>query len=417
MKTLQLPLEIWGIVCEQLADEHFRQPGNPTSMSTDNPAGRRETLLALCLVSKGVAQMAQRVLFRTYDFGEGLNDGKKHLRFLRSLLDNARLAAAVRVVMLDHWICDIEPHRDELVAVYGRVAARLGFDAAAFPVALDFEENEHGLATRVPAIMQLLLPLLPNLRYLSVTTRHEEDALKLLSDLREAGVLQPFASVERLTLRHGDTEMGFALLDCAPLLTLTPNATTLHLMQCRGVGGSEDGDGGSTDTDSEDQKAAVLTNALRRCMPARIKTLDLDYCNLEHRDLRALLASCPRLERFSYYSGGAIVDEANREVGNRQLVASLAPAKATLRRVELNFEHSCREMSDDDDDDEDGYDDDEDGDGYGLTQASFAEFPVLSRVMYSGKVIFSNRARPSGIDNESEDEDDNNGDGEDSDEE
>ncbi|KAK7954312.1 hypothetical protein PG988_015006 [Apiospora saccharicola] len=404
MKTLQLPLEIWGIVCEQLADENYRQPGNPTSMLMDNPASRRDTLLALCRVSKGVAQVAQPVLFRTYDFGEGMNNGKKHLRFLRNILDNPRLAAAVRIVMLDHWVCDIEPHKDELVEVYGRIAARLGFDAGAFAVELDFEENEHGLPTRVPAIIQLLPALLPNLRYLSVTTRHEDDALELLGDLRKAGVLKPFASLEHLTLRHGDTEMGFTLLDCGPLLALTPNVTTLHLMQCRGV--SSD-DGGA---DSEEQKAVVLTNALQRCMPTGLKTLDLDCCNLEHRDLRALLANCPHLERFHYYSGGSIVDDANREVSNRQLVASLAPAKATLRRVELNFEHSYRELDDDDDDDgEDNEDADE------LTQASFAEFPVLKRATYSGRVIFSSKARPSGFGDESAEEDGNDDDGEDDD--
>ncbi|KAK8135967.1 hypothetical protein PG984_003907 [Apiospora sp. TS-2023a] len=392
MKTVQLPLEIWGIVCEQLADENYRQHGNPTSMLMDNLSGSRDTLLALCRVSKGVAQVAQPVLFRTYDFGEGMNDAKKHLRFLRSILDNVRLAAAVRVVMLDHWVCDIEPHKDELVEVYGRIAARLGFDADAFPVELDFEENEHGLPTRVPAIIQLLPPLLPNLRYLSVTTRHEDDALELLSDLRKAGVLKPFISMKHLTLRHGDTEMGFTLLDCGPLLALTPKVTTLHLMQCRGV--SSD-DGGA---DSEEQKAVALTNALQRYMPAGIKVLDLDYCNLEQRDLRALLANCSHLERFTYFSGGSIVDDANREVSNRQLVTSLAPAKATLRRVELDFEHSYREL-DDDDDDEDNEDADE------LTQASFAEFPVLKRATYSGRVIFSSKARPSHIGDKGEEED------------
>ena len=380
-------------MCEQLADENFRQPGNPTSMLMDNPAGRRETLLDLCRVSKGVARVAQPVLFRTYDFGEGLNDGKKHLRFLRSVLDNPRLAAAVRVVMFDHWISDIEPHKDELVELYGRVAARLGFDADAFPVELDFDEDEYGVLTRVPGIMQLLLPLLPNLRCLSVTTRHEEHALELLRDLREASVLKPFAAVEHLTLCHGDTADGFIMLDCAPLLALTPNVTTLNLHRCCAAGPTDGG------TDSEEQKAVVLTNVLQRCMPAGITTLNLDHCNFEHPDLRALLASCPHLERFHYYSGGAIVDTENHEVNNRQLIASLAPAKATLRRIELDFEHSFRFAGAFDglyNEGEEDRDDDE------LTQASFAGFPSLETAIYSGKVIFSSKARPSDVGGEGE---------------
>lgn len=300
MTTLRLPLEIWGIVCELM----------------DSPAFSRDTLLALCKVSKGVAQVAQPVLYRTYDFGEGLDDGKKHLRFLRSILNNTRLAAAVRVVMLDHWVSDIEPHKDKLVEVYGRIAARLGFNTEVFPVGLGFEETEHGLPVRMPAIIQLLLPLLPNLRCLSVTTRHEDHALELLGNLHAVGILEPFASVERLSLSHGDTEMGFTLLDCGPLLALTPNVTTLHLMQCCGVSSDNGG------ADNEAQKAAVLTNALQRCMPAGIKTLNLNYCNFEHRDLRALLASCPRLERFRYISGG---DVATRRTARLATTNSSSP--------------------------------------------------------------------------------------------
>ncbi|KAK8058488.1 hypothetical protein PG994_008936 [Apiospora phragmitis] len=376
--TPPLPLKIWGVVCEQLADENFRKPGDPTGMLTRNPADGRRTLLALCEVSRGIAQVAQPVLFRTYDFDDGRNDGKRHLRFLRSILDNQRLASYVQAVILAHWINEIDA--DELAEVYSRIAARLGFDTGEHG-----PEDGIGIPERIPAILLLLLPLLPNLKCLAVTTRHEEHALELLGRLHQAGVIEPFASVVHLGLRHGDTEMGFDLLANSPLLALTPNATTLRLNQCRGVSSHE----------GDDDDGKVAQDMLQRCMPRGIKNLDLDYCNLEHLDVKALLACCPLLERFRYWSGGACVHEANREVRNRQLVASLAPAKATLRRVELDFGMSDREPddSDDDGDDDEDEDEDEEVDKDELTQESFADFPVLERVVYEGRVIFRIQSR------------------------
>ncbi|KAK8065869.1 hypothetical protein PG997_012616 [Apiospora hydei] len=357
-----------------LADENFREPGDPTGTLVGNNAAARQTLLTLCEVAKGIARVAQPVLFRTYDFGEGRNDGKKHVRFLRSILDNPRLAASARAVMLDHWVHDID--KDEQVEMYGRIADRLGFDTGAFPLDELEEDGPHGLPQRVPTIILLLLPLLPNLQYLTVTTRHEEHALEILARLHRAGAIQPFASVAQLGLCHSDTELGFDLLTNAPLLALTPNVTTMRLMQCRGVGSDE--------ADNDDDKGqATAQRKLQRCMPRGVRNLSLDYCNLEHPDLRALLACCPRLERFAYSSGGSIVDDANREVSNRRLVAALAPAKATLQRVELDFANAWREPDDDDDDGDD--DDDQDDDQDELTEESFAEFPVLEKVTYGEK--------------------------------
>ncbi|KAK7967196.1 F-box-like domain-containing protein [Apiospora aurea] len=378
--TPRLPLEIWGVVCEQLADENFREPGEPTGVLVGNNAAARQTLLTLCEVSKGLARVAQPVLFRTYDFGEGRNDGKKHVRFLRSILDNPRLAASVRAVMLDHWVHDLD--KDEQAAMYGRIADRLGFDTGAFPLDELEEDGPHGLPQRVPTIILLLLPLLPNLTHLTVTTRHEEHALEILDRLHRTGAIQPFASVVQLGLSHGDTELGFDMLTNAPLLALTPNVTTMRLVQCRGVGSDE----------ADDESQAAAQRKLQQCMPRGVRNLSLDYCNLEHADLRALLAYCPRLERFSYSSGGALVDDASREVSNRRLVVALAPAKATLRRVELDFTNANREPDDDDDDDDQDDDQDE------LTQESFADFPVLQKVTYGGEVIFRSQRRLGGDD-------------------
>lgn len=70
--------------------------------------------------------------------------------------------------------------------------------------------------------------------------------------------------------------------------------------------------------------------------------------------------------------------------------------------MELDFENSYSELDDDDDDEEDGDDGDE------LTQASFADFPVLKRATYSGEVVFSNKPRLSDIgggEEEKEDDD------------
>ncbi|KAK8035231.1 hypothetical protein PG993_010226 [Apiospora rasikravindrae] len=373
--TSRLPLEIWGLVCEQLADENFREPGDPTSTLVGNNAEARRALRALCEVSRGIAHVAQPALFRTYDFGEGLNDGKKHVRFLRSVLDNARLAASVRAVVLDHWIHEIDA--DEQAEMYGRLADRLGFDTAVYPLGELERVGEHGLPQRVPTVILLLLPLLPNLQYLTMTTRHEEHALEFLGRLHRAGTIRPFASVVQLGLCHGDTEMGFDVLTNGPLLALTPNVTTMRLTQCRGVG-----------SDEADDNGQAMQRKLQQCMPPGVRNLSLDYCNLEHPDLRALLACCPRLERFSYSSGGCSVDEANREVSNRRLVAALAPAKATLRRVALDFDYASRELDEDDDDEDDEDEDGDDANKDELTHESFADFPVLEKVTYGGEVIF-----------------------------
>ncbi|KAK8004212.1 acyl-CoA N-acyltransferase [Apiospora arundinis] len=320
MAPAQLTLEIWGVLLSS-----------------------RETLKTLCKVSKGIAQVAQSVLFRWYNMTM-FNGGKRHLLFLRSILDSPRLAASVREVEIEDNIEVLD--EEERTRIYGRIADRLGFDTNTFPLATQQEEaDEREVSQTTPAIILLLLPLLPNLTYLTITGRHEDRSYDVLSRLHQVGHIKPLASVTQLGLHYNDTEMGFDLYLDSPILALTPNATTLNLSMCCGVG--VDGEFIDGNNDDEDEEGA------------------------------ALLACCPRLERFSYYSGGAVVSEANEEVDGHQVVAALAAsARATLKMVALDFQYSMHEYDDEDEKEE-------------IAQDSFAGFTVLEKAIVDERIIVS----------------------------
>ncbi|KAK8032287.1 hypothetical protein PG990_002021 [Apiospora arundinis] len=372
MAPAQLTLEIWGVVCDQLSKENFRPPGSSeVKCDIRKLLSSRETLKTLCKVSKGIAQVAQSVLFRWYNMTM-FNGGKRHLLFLRSILDSPRLAASVREVEIEDNIEALD--EEERTRIYGRIADRLGFDTNTFPLATQQEEaDEREVSDTTPAIILLLLPLLPNLTYLTITGRHEDRSYDVLSRLHQAGHIKPLASVTQLGLHYNDTEMGFDLYLDSPILALTPNATTLNLSMCCGVG--VDGEFIDGNNDDEDEEGAVPLQ--QSCIPPSLRHLHLDYCNLGHRHLKALLACCPRLERFSYYSGGAVVSEANEEVDGHQVVAALAAsARATLKMVALDFQYSVHEYDDEDEKEE-------------IAQDSFAGFTVLEKAIVDERIIVS----------------------------
>lgn len=363
------PLEIWMIICEKLADEISQEPHLHYTRR-----GPSSDLKALCRVSKAVSPEATRALHRNYVMrriaraGVLYDDGlgfRKHLHFLQTFLDRPHLLSHVKEVYLNgpfmwQWPRSVE--------TYGRLAKRLGFDTAAFPLCYgalglftDAEGEGTGRQPVEPDIMQLLvIPLFPNLRSLTITAngatnvRHWFDTL---GRMREAGAVKPFDSV--VDLRVGwDRLMGcYDLFHFGPLLASTPNVQTLQLWRCHAM-----------------RPNAVFTKqAGLPGFPRNIRALEMHACLFDDSTIRLLLQSCPNLERFVYHSEGCKPLWAPRSptanipgyrVKARQIFEALQAVKTTLKEIDIDLTTDCVVHEQ----------------GEPLTPADFDDFPLLERV-------------------------------------
>ncbi|KAK8055003.1 hypothetical protein PG993_000230 [Apiospora rasikravindrae] len=380
----QLPPEIWRHICNQLTDDNYRLIGTELAdllnkhVSIHDHLRAKNALAALSLVSKSIGEMALHARFKCFhmDFS---GDRRVFLKFLRRVLDDPRLAACVKELSVYDWICikhPANPRSDEAdaAATYARMAARLGVDTAAFPFDVKELSPHRNPAGRVPGIILLTLPLLPNLGILRVGIGRERRPFELLRRLRASGVVRPFERVRDLTLASDGDGYGINLTRFSPLLALCPNVATLRLVECTGF----------------DLRERDFVRAVRESMPRRIRALEVRDSRFDDRSMNVLLAcvvggsggdgdgSSRGLERFYYRSERASCEPpAVREVTPKQLARQLLRAKATLREIELDYSDPGRERQDDGDSEE-----------YRtrLTVADdFAEFPVLERFVHLTK--------------------------------
>ncbi|KAK8140069.1 hypothetical protein PG984_000135 [Apiospora sp. TS-2023a] len=338
-----LPLEIWRIICDQLAEDNFRGSDGTYSDNRDcqlRPARTkaRQALKALCRVSWGIAKMAQAALFKCYHMGDH-QERRTFIQYLGAVLDSPRLAGYTKELVLDEPVfpgykgykrelCPLLTTKAEFAAAYARVAARLGFDESRFP--LDFMEQgelQPRSTARLPSTLLLAPALLPNLERLGIgMTSKQGRPFKLLQQLHALGVVEPFWRVKELTLKFYLWEAPTIVLTrLAPLLALVPNLTTLRLYAFPGLDAADQG----------------FIEVVREGMPPGLHTLEVRDGYLEDHTVDALLRCCPSgLERFVYVSTVVRPDfpQLGAEVTPRQLVRRLlARSGDTLRAVELDY--------------------------------------------------------------------------------
>ncbi|KAK7941411.1 uncharacterized protein PG986_013798 [Apiospora aurea] len=333
------PLEIWSHICAQLADEISQAPSLRYRPCGGGPS---LALMALCRVSKGVSQEAARVLFRsldsTWDWGDAKRDAlRRHLRYLRFALDHPHVLSYVKEVFLSDRVMHDDEKTYELVAeIYCRLASRLGFNPAAFPLEGkdgDFSLVHNNVRTlpdhvKRDALLFLALPLFPNIQALTISGTN---CLTVLPPLRAAGITKPFESIVDLTLGWD------------------------YHVRYNKYGHYNDS----------------------QHFPRNVKSLDIDKCHFNYGGMSDLLRRCPRLERFVYRSAelgdsplasvfhcqcrDPNVREREEEVSKRDLVDALRSVRTTLKEADLTFQLPRPRCEP----------------GEQVTRADFAGFPVL----------------------------------------
>ncbi|KAK7968857.1 hypothetical protein PG988_007930 [Apiospora saccharicola] len=323
-----LPLEIWRIICDQLAEDNFR---GSDGMFTDNRdyglrsirKEARAVLKALCRVSWGIAGMAQAALFKCYHMGDH-QERRSFVQYLGAVLDSPRLAGYAKELVLDEPVrhvhrsfqrerCPLLTTKAEFAAAYARVAARLGFDESRFP--FDFVEQgdlQPRFTARLPSTILLAPALLPNLERLGIGwTSKQTRPFELLQQLHALGVVEPFWRVKELTLQfYLWLTPTVVLTRLAPLLAVVPRLTTLRLYSFPGLDAVNQG----------------FIEVVRERMPPGLHTLEVRDSYLEDHTVDALLRCCPSgLERFVYVSIVVRPDfpQLGPEVTPRQLVRRL----------------------------------------------------------------------------------------------
>ncbi|KAK8055018.1 hypothetical protein PG993_000245 [Apiospora rasikravindrae] len=392
----RFPLEIWSHICAQLANEISQDPSLHYGHWPGDPS---PALKALCRVSKGVSQEAERALFRSYDsrwlYGDERGGAlRRHLHFLRTVLDRPHLLSYVKEVSLSNGLVYGRTTSELVAETYRRLAARLGFDPANFPLEekyiplRDYDPItiiEIDISTamdnypmqprpvRLDALLLLALPLFHNLQALTITASAKmflQDWVAVFQPPQVAGTIKPFESIMDLTLDYGYYVEGNSLLDSfGPLLALTPRVERLRLRRCHHM--NLDG--------------AIRSSLIGQYFPRSVKSLEIDHGIYNHSGMIELLQCCSRLERFVYRSAGPDVmgyrcdpfspfwSNPTEEVWKMGMVQALLSAKTTLKEVDLTFE-------------EPRPDDEPDGQ---VTLADFAGFPALERLRVDGVTFLS----------------------------
>lgn len=159
---------------------------------------------------------------------------------------------------------------------------------------------------------------------MSVRLPELPEAMGYLEQIIAMGAANPWKRVRDLTLLSQKNEnSSFELCRFFPLLTLTPNVTTLRLAYCNLAW--------IPDTQPNQERR------LRRYVPRGLKTLEIWQICIQHESMGILLAHLTNLETLVYYSREdlASAEARYREVTAKQLMHHLLPSKATLRKVRM----------------------------------------------------------------------------------
>ena len=294
---LGLPSDILGHVCAALCP-HCTRPA--TAAASCDRRGIR-ALASLSRTCKALRDVAQPVL------SHDLNP-RSHIRLIRTLLARPDLAACARTLCNDGCLADL---RDDDHPILEAAAARLGI---ALPEGWELEPDDNADAVQ-SRVFDVLLALVPGLDTLGYTRYMNLTPTELL-----VGSDTALPSLRRLHVSYWDTEGGFDLGECRELLRLAPSLEYLGARMCYAV-----------------RPGLALAN---------VRALHLQYSYLGVQDLQDAVRACPLLEEFSYKSGGSAVSQytdGRAEFVPAEAMRELETRKATLRRLDLDFDSGCGE--------------------------------------------------------------------------
>ncbi|KAI1268076.1 hypothetical protein F5Y18DRAFT_424393 [Xylariaceae sp. FL1019] len=339
----------------------FTLPRNQEDLYTRSAstASQRRPLLALCLTSKRLCNAMQPILYHEFmpGWGETVVKFTKYSgifpSFARTLAHRRDLASAVRRLYIDHEVIGTtQPHDalDALRVVHATTGLTIPNDwnediyapTSTFfirgPARADFSYlvagqksfNQHDVRD---ALLHILFLLLPNIRHVQFAGSQDCLFESIPSALRHASDVVAAPSLKSLKFNVPYPNLGaFApgLEIARDLINATKSIESLTISRC-------------------------LTGWLLDPHPSltHIKSLQLDKCWLETRELSSLTDACRDLESFAYTAAGkhedfvTFDDVADGHFDGSDAVTALKAHSRTLERLHLNLE-GCRNYSDPD---------------------------------------------------------------------
>jgi hypothetical protein len=237
-------------------------------------SGRVATLASLCLTSRQLNSLATRHLYHY------LGCEKKWYLLAATLLARPDLAQLVMELSVfssspvSYSDCppEVVAYFKDQFQIFSAAMSKAGETANS---ALFEDGDKFSGSYNVP--LDILLPLCPNLERLN-TALWYFDAFRFLCP-------QSLPRLQRVSLSHGDTELGFRFGKITPLFRAAPNITDVY---CWSVNGCEHAEPGWL---------------------AKITSLDCEYSALGGGDLINIFAACPNLETLKYEMGGFAVGD------------------------------------------------------------------------------------------------------------
>ncbi|ORY63319.1 uncharacterized protein BCR38DRAFT_516526 [Pseudomassariella vexata] len=320
-RSIPIPTEVWVIV------------GNLRD------TGKGATLSSVAQSCKFLSHVVQPIL---YESPTGIDHRPRILFrncyniFFRTVATNKRLASFVRNINARRWEDDRLDNGWELLQC---VARQIGMERGvaqemeahiedAIRAMERFKHDPH-LRHLLPNLrsMQLLPCLLPNLRDLSIELNLSFDVLHSIVVCTAKSPSIMFPSLERLEISVCELNRGFDIDHVRYLLKQCPNLAHLKLTGCSGLWQPKN----PNPDDPNLERFEHLT------------ILAVDYGYISSDDFARLFRLCPRLESFSYSSGGYEVlgrGDDNPEVLSVEVIDLLRPAQYTLKRLKLDFRFS-----------------------------------------------------------------------------
>lgn len=166
-------------------------------------------------------------------------------------------------------------------------------------------DESGGEVAKINAFAALAISLVPNVRRLSV-----EVGYWALPIYKPGSLL----CLTELNLIHSDTELGFHLQDFRGLLQAAP---ALQVLGCYMV-----------------REISVLTPH------SNVRTLHLINSSLTRESFQNVASAFPKLEAFSYSSGGALISE-DEEATPGDMLDALRTLGSTIKHLSLEIDDTC----------------------------------------------------------------------------
>lgn len=273
---------------ESLPDEMLMQIFSHLKVPESSSGYEHRTLLrGLCLVSKRLRPIAQRILYHTIP---SLRESQRYL-LLRTLVECPDLANSVRAIDLG----EAYNSASEIQELFELARPRLDIsDNLAEKIIADAEEEEPG------SDYSFILLLVPNIERLDLVCWYGIDLTMydLIKETRNSskGASVPLGRLREIGLRHGDTE-GCTTLEPLGLLAL-PTLRTLrgHAMEW------------TTELQPEmDPEAEEIDDEKQYAPRLALKHIDLTWSLCNEESLENMISRCPDLKTLRIEWGSATV--------------------------------------------------------------------------------------------------------------